>query len=41
MLMPIISADSHVSEPPNCYIDHIAPAFRERAPRVVHDEKRG
>ena len=30
-----ISADSHITEPPNCYRDHIDPAFRERAPHVV------
>ena len=41
MPKPIISADSHVSEPPNCYIDYIDPAFRDRAPRLVHDPKRG
>ena len=41
MLKPIISADSHVSEPPNCHIDYIDPAFRDRAPRLVHDAKRG
>lgn len=41
MLKPIISADSHVSEPPNCYVDHIDRAYRDRAPRIVHDEKRG
>jgi uncharacterized protein len=41
MLKPIISADSHVCEPPNCYVDYIDPAFRDRAPRLVHDEKRG
>ena len=41
MLKPIISADSHVSEPPNCYLDYISPKFRDRAPRLVHDEKRG
>lgn len=41
MLKPIISADSHVAEPPNCYIDHIDPAFRARAPHVVHDAQRG
>ena len=29
-----ISADSHIVEPPNCYIDHIEPAWRDRAPRV-------
>ena len=33
-----ISADSHITEPPNCYVDNIDPAFRERAPRVVHRE---
>ena len=41
MLKPIISADSHVSEPPNCYIDNIDPKFRDRAPRLEHDERRG
>lgn len=29
-----ISADSHIVEPPNCYIDHIDPKFRDRAPRI-------
>lgn len=38
MSFPIISADSHVTEPPGCYVDHIDPAFRERAPRVRHVE---
>jgi len=41
MLKPIISADSHVCEPPNCYIDHIDPKFKDRAPRLEHDERRG
>ena len=36
-----ISADSHITEPPNCYRDHIDPAFRERAPKVVSLEKMG
>ena len=36
-----ISADSHVTEPPNCYIDYIDPSFRERAPHVSHSEKYG
>ena len=31
-----ISADSHITEPPNCYVDNIDPAFRERAPRRSH-----
>ena len=31
---PIISADSHVTEPPNCYVDYVDPAWRDRAPRI-------
>ncbi|MBS0539007.1 MAG: amidohydrolase family protein [Proteobacteria bacterium] len=36
-----ISADSHITEPPNCYRDHIDPAYRERAPKVVAMDKMG
>ncbi len=36
-----ISADSHVTEPPNCYLDHIDPAYRDTAPHVVRDERYG
>lgn len=36
-----ISADLHITEPPNCYVDHIDPAWRERAPRIVHKEGMG
>ena len=36
-----ISADSHITEPPTCYVDHIDPAFRERAPRIVSVDKLG
>ncbi|MFP6771573.1 MAG: amidohydrolase family protein [Alphaproteobacteria bacterium] len=36
-----ISADSHITEPPNCYIDHIDPSFRDRAPHLINDEKYG
>ena len=32
---PIISADSHVTEAPGTYVDHIDPAFRDRCPRLV------
>lgn len=32
---PVISADSHITEPPNTYIDFIDPAYRDRAPRMV------
>jgi predicted TIM-barrel fold metal-dependent hydrolase len=41
MTEPIISADSHVTEPPTMYVDHIDPAFRDRAPRLRHVEGAG
>jgi hypothetical protein len=34
MTYPIISADSHVTEPPNTYVDHIDPRWRDKAPRL-------
>ena len=37
----LISADSHVTEPPHCYVDRIDPAFRDRAPKVVRDSDGG
>lgn len=37
----LISADSHVTEPPHCYIDYIDPAFRDRAPRLNSDRVGG
>jgi len=36
-----ISADSHITEPPNCYVDHIDPAWRDKAPHVVYKEGMG
>jgi predicted TIM-barrel fold metal-dependent hydrolase len=36
-----ISADSHVTEPPNCYRDYIDPAFRDRAPYVAEGPNGG
>jgi predicted TIM-barrel fold metal-dependent hydrolase len=41
MLKPIISADSHVVEPPDTYITRIDKKFKDRAPTLVHDERRG
>ncbi len=41
MLKPIISADSHITEPPNTYVDFIDPKFRDRAPHMVRDERKG
>ncbi|MSQ68741.1 MAG: amidohydrolase [Gammaproteobacteria bacterium] len=38
---PIISADSHVMEPPGTYIDRIAHKYRATAPRVESDPARG
>lgn len=38
---PVISADSHITEPPDCYSAYIDPAFRDRAPHMVTDERRG
>jgi predicted TIM-barrel fold metal-dependent hydrolase len=34
----IISADGHVCEPANCYVDHIDPKYRDRAPRIVEQD---
>lgn len=39
--MQPISADSHVTEPPDCFIDRIDPKFREDAPRGVDDPEKG
>jgi uncharacterized protein len=36
-----ISADSHVTEPPGTYVDRIDHRFKDRAPRMVRDPKRG
>ena len=35
-----ISADSHVVEPGNLFLDYIAPEYRDRAPRVVKEDDR-
>src|SRR5438067_13874859 len=41
MSHPIISADSHVTEPPNAFIDNIDSKFRDRAPHIQHIEGMG
>ena len=33
----LISADSHVVEPPEMWVDYITPSFKDRAPRIVKD----
>jgi len=37
----MISADSHVTEPPGCYIDRIEKAYRDTAPRIVREADGG
>jgi hypothetical protein len=32
---PVISADSHITEAPNTYVDYIDPVYRDRAPKMV------
>jgi len=41
MSYPIISADSHITEPPGTYVDHIEPRWRDKAPRMERSEKLG
>jgi predicted TIM-barrel fold metal-dependent hydrolase len=41
MAKTIISADSHITEPPGCYIDHIDPKYRDTAPKMIHDDRKG
>jgi predicted TIM-barrel fold metal-dependent hydrolase len=36
-----ISADSHITEPPGTYIDRIDPKYKDRAPRLQHDDDYG
>src|SRR5512144_2601684 len=38
---PIISADSHITEPANTSVDSTEPRCRDRAPRLVRHEQRG
>ena len=38
---PISSADSHIAEAPNAYIDYIDPKWRDIAPHVVETEDKG
>ena len=37
----VISADSHVTEPPDTYLPRIDPKYRDEAPRIVHDDNLG
>jgi uncharacterized protein len=37
----IVSADSHITEPPDCYTARIDPAYRDRAPHIIHHDTKG
>ncbi len=41
MTAPIVSADSHITEPADTYVDRIDPKFRDRAPYLAPDDKGG
>jgi len=41
MIQGAISADSHITEPPNCYKDFIDPKYRDDAPFVAPDDHGG
>lgn len=39
MTYPVISADSHVVEPANAFVDYVGSQWRDRAPHMVDDEE--
>jgi len=41
MKKPIISADSHITEPPGTYVDRIDHKYKDTAPHMIHDDKLG
>ena len=41
MSFPIISADSHITEHPNTYVDYIDPKWKDKAPHVVDGGDKG
>lgn len=41
MRQTLISADSHITEPPNLYIDRVDKKFRDRAPHLMRNGERG
>ena len=41
MATSVLSADSHITEPADTYVDRIDPAYRDDAPRMVFDENLG
>ena len=41
MQKPIISADSHITEPAGTYVDRIDHKYKDSAPHMIRDEKLG
>ena len=41
MAKPIISADSHITEPPECYKDHIQAKYKDTAPYITEKDGLG
>ena len=41
MRQTLISADSHITEPPNVYRDYIESKYKDRAPYLQKDDKAG
>jgi predicted TIM-barrel fold metal-dependent hydrolase len=41
MVKPIISADSHITEPPGTYVDRIDRKYKDTAPHMVRDAQKG
>ncbi len=41
MDFPVISADSHITEAPNTYVDYIDAAWKDRAPRMIDGGDKG
>ena len=41
MNKPVISADSHITEPPNTYVDFIESKWKDKAPQMKYVEALG
>ena len=41
MDFPVISADSHITEPPNTYVDFIESKWKDKAPQMKYVDKLG
>ena len=41
MRQTLISSDSHITEPPNVYVDYIDKKYKDKAPYLDTDAERG